>query len=245
MENSKSSFWSIGRKAAAVLAGVVAVGFIISVTVQTLNQRADNYDQAAAANTRITKLLAIQVAGGVRFEQKESVVRAYKEFSEDKSANLSDVLIVGSKGAEFIKFDSDFFATAALQEYVETNLDKVKEGETITEVSGNHVIVLTPILAGKKKKYVGAMAVAWSLDALNKNLTGQVVKQVGLSVVILIAISILLLVLIGKLVTKPLLAMTESMGKLAQGHLDTEIPGTQRTDELGNMAAAGLVCVSF
>jgi methyl-accepting chemotaxis protein len=55
--------------------------------------------------------------------------------------------------------------------------------------------------------------------------------------VILVAVAILG-VLFARSITKPLAAMTRTMGELADGHLEVDIPATDRHDELGDMAQA-------
>jgi len=42
----------------------------------------------------------------------------------------------------------------------------------------------------------------------------------------------------GQLFTRPILALSGTMGELASGNLDAEVPGSERTDEIGGMAEA-------
>jgi methyl-accepting chemotaxis protein len=46
---------------------------------------------------------------------------------------------------------------------------------------------------------------------------------------------------LARAITRPVKAMTAAMGRLAQGDMATEIPGTQREDEIGEMSQAVLV----
>ena len=56
----------------------------------------------------------------------------------------------------------------------------------------------------------------------------------GLAMVLGIALALL----IGRAISRPVVSMTEAMGKLAQGDLETQIPAVGRRDEIGDMAAA-------
>ncbi len=49
---------------------------------------------------------------------------------------------------------------------------------------------------------------------------------------------ILLAVFIGRTISRPIVAMTQTMGELSTGKLDIEIPSRNRRDEIGKMAAA-------
>ncbi len=54
----------------------------------------------------------------------------------------------------------------------------------------------------------------------------------------LLALSAVASVLIARTITRPVGALTEAMGEIAANHLDTDVPGLGRTDELGDMADA-------
>ncbi|WP_188578595.1 methyl-accepting chemotaxis protein [Azorhizobium oxalatiphilum] len=60
--------------------------------------------------------------------------------------------------------------------------------------------------------------------------------MVGLVAVVLVVIAVL--VLVSRRAIKPLVAMTAAVGELADGKLETEIPGVGRADEIGEMAAS-------
>jgi len=60
------------------------------------------------------------------------------------------------------------------------------------------------------------------------------INVIGACVLVLAAIG----VWVGRNTTKPILAMAETMGEIADGHTEQDIPGRDRSDELGKMAAA-------
>lgn len=60
---------------------------------------------------------------------------------------------------------------------------------------------------------------------------------VGIAILVSIAASTLL----GQLISRPIVAMTGAMRRLADGELETEIPATDRRDEVGRMAQALMV----
>ncbi|GGF62953.1 methyl-accepting chemotaxis protein [Azorhizobium oxalatiphilum] len=59
---------------------------------------------------------------------------------------------------------------------------------------------------------------------------------VGAAAVVLVVIGVL--VAVSRRAIKPLVAMTAAVGELADGRLDTEVPGVGRKDEIGEMAAS-------
>lgn len=82
-------------------------------------------------------------------------------------------------------------------------------------------------------------------DAMNKSadeiaaeyVTSAQTIIIGLVIAALV-LSVLMVVVIRKTVTRPMGAMTESMKLLADGNLDLDVPSVGRQDELGDMAAA-------
>ncbi|WP_085906598.1 methyl-accepting chemotaxis protein [Kiloniella majae] len=93
-------------------------------------------------------------------------------------------------------------------------------------------------------KVEGLPSVNWYLglaidrDAAFENLSNFRVTSIITAVIAVMAIIGLLGVLVRLWVSKPVIAMTDSMTNLASGNLDVDIPGQERTDEIGSMAAA-------
>lgn len=70
--------------------------------------------------------------------------------------------------------------------------------------------------------------------ALVDGLLVTLIQVIGLGVLILAGIGIW----VGRTTTKPILAMAKTMGDIAEGNTEQKIPGRDRADELGKMAAA-------
>ena len=56
-----------------------------------------------------------------------------------------------------------------------------------------------------------------------------------------VLLSLVVSILFSRLISRPIVAMTGAMRRLAGGDLATEIPATDRKDEVGQMAQAMLV----
>ncbi len=64
------------------------------------------------------------------------------------------------------------------------------------------------------------------------------VTVVKVAAVAAILFGVLLAVLTGRAISRPIVRMTDAMGRLAEGDTSTEVPARGRTDEIGEMAAA-------
>ena len=61
---------------------------------------------------------------------------------------------------------------------------------------------------------------------------------IAIVIAVAVAIGAVLAWIIGNGIANPIGLMTEAMGRLAKGDLEVDIPGTERTDEVGDMAGA-------
>ncbi|KLN62518.1 chemotaxis protein [Kiloniella spongiae] len=93
-------------------------------------------------------------------------------------------------------------------------------------------------------KVEGLPSVNWYLGlAIDRNAAFEELSNFRLTSIITAAIAVLAImgllgVLVRLWVSKPVIAMTDSMTNLASGNLDVNIPGQERKDEIGSMAAA-------
>ena len=86
-------------------------------------------------------------------------------------------------------------------------------------------------------KQGGIISLTYDLTELHDALDKQHLVLI-IGIVFSLVIVSLFIIVIAKSITKPMVSMTESMEKLAQGNLDIEIPAQEQTDEIGKMARA-------
>jgi len=84
-------------------------------------------------------------------------------------------------------------------------------------------------------------AIQHSAEAINSSIDTNV-RHMFIMLGVVIAVSVIAVVFIltwtARSIVRPVTAMTGAMGSLAAGKLDTEIPGRERSDEVGAMAQA-------
>lgn len=120
------------------------------------------------------------------------------------------------------------------------DLDHTFHGGTVlgeTEIGGHPAaFYLAPI-----KSFIGepvaALEIVRDTTLLNQEARSARIKIIGAIVTILL-LALGLAVLIGRTVSRPLVGLTGTMGRLAAGDLAVEVGDTDRKDEIGRMAAA-------
>jgi methyl-accepting chemotaxis protein len=133
---------------------------------------------------------------------------------------------------------SDYFgAFAERKKKLEENYDTGAFPYTFDEWHAQSLVLWPEIIALREAFYDQAESDIGS--ARSAALMGAIMASVVLLVALGLAGGILLLV--RRRVTAPIGAMTQAMGRIAEGELATAIPGAGRTDEIGEMAKAALV----
>lgn len=166
---------------------------------------------------------------GVTFGQ-EFVDRAKKRFGIDLAVHWFD-------GKSFKKLSSTFGdAVVSTPE----ELKSVYDGATLqrdASVGGHSAAVYV----GQVKNYAGqpvaVIEVIKDTTAYEAAATSAQ-RDLLLATAAILAVAIVLAFLLGRGLSRPLAAITAVMNRLSSGEIDVTIPGSERRDELGTMAAA-------
>jgi len=184
-----------------------------------------------------TRALDVTVNGDIENDEGEQVPVSYSYFLlENKEACQGchgetdiprGVIELATSRADLIKMEND----------AETTRTKIAaEQETATQ----KLVAENEAFEEKTKKQSAEYAA--QMEAAHGRLsevqgdasTWSVAAKVGF----FIATALIILAVLKSLLTHPLTNMTAAMGQLAEGQLETEVPSIDRTDEIGEMAAA-------
>ena len=166
---------------------------------------------------------------GVTFGQ-EFVDRAKQRFGIDLAVHWFD-------GKSFKKLSSTFGdAVVATQE----ELKSVFDGATLQRDAsiGGHSAA---VYVGQVKNYAGQPVAVIEVikDTTEYEAAAtRAQRDLLLATAAILAVAIVLAFLLGRGLSRPLAAITAVMNRLSSGEIDVTIPGSERRDELGTMAAA-------
>jgi methyl-accepting chemotaxis protein len=166
---------------------------------------------------------------GVTFGQ-EFVDRAKQRFGIDLAVHWFD-------GKSFKKLSSTFGdAVVATQE----ELKGVFDGATLQRDAsiGGHSAA---VYVGQVKNYAGQPVAVIEVikDTTEYEAAAtRAQRDLLLATAAILAVAIVLAFLLGRGLSRPLAAITAVMNRLSSGEIDVTIPGSERRDELGTMAAA-------
>ena len=229
------TIWTIGRKAAAIIAVAVAVGIGVQTTILYASAQDRVLQQATASASSIASLLASQVSGALRWKKSDVISAAYRKFADDKNSGFAGFAAFSADGESVNSFTSEVLKPYDLSGSALT-ADAAKGG--VIKVTDSHIIAVFPVTSGKQNKFVGTVAMAWTLERIQADAQAAAIRSLIIATIVVLAVVGLLTTFIRRVLSNPIINITDSMDHLAQGDLETEVPFQGRRDEIGEISAS-------
>tara|TARA_R110002124_G_scaffold64985_2_gene177744 strand:+ start:554160 stop:555773 length:1614 start_codon:yes stop_codon:yes gene_type:complete len=189
-------------------------------------------------NQGITNLYNAITYPSFRFKNGTKILEAFSETITGDNKGLANLLAVDKDGNMLTQYASEHYKDFDLL----TALQSIDKDETsINFVTPDHNVIISKIYDKVKNTEYGYLALAWSLSEQKKITKDGIINMVVSSTIITIALIALISLLMNKFILTPMQNLKSSMGTLANGELDIEIPYTQQKDEIGQMAKTLLV----
>ncbi len=228
-----AAFKIISLIALAVMASLL----FLTISVSKQNEQSLNkiYKQY---NTDIGDLYKDATTASFRFKKGDKILESFAPMIADDNKNLANIIAYDADGNILTEYTSENYKNADLK-VAFAALDKTAPYQEA--FSQDHLTVFYKIEDTEKDRYYGHLGLAWSLAEKNALLTktrqGLIINSI-LTIAVLIIVTALLL---EKNITAPMRRIKSTMSDLAEGHLDTEIPYTDKQNEIGLMAKTLLV----
>jgi len=237
-ELAQLGFWTIGRKIAFIVAIMVIAGIVVITGISAKTQRDDLRMMSRESGITVTKMLAAEVSGGVRWKKTDRIEAAYDDLVNDEGSTIADIVVWAGEGAVLAEYASKKWDTVDLSTMQAMWSKQADAGGTFVATHENHLIVVSPVTTGKDKQRIGTLAIAWSLDRLNEKVTSGFRTLVIVGAIVVVVLISLLVIALGRTVTRPVKIMTGTMASLAAGDTGAKVPDRDRRDEIGGMARA-------
>jgi methyl-accepting chemotaxis protein len=230
-------FWSVGRKVTAAFTAAIVLGFLLILGIQGVEQRASLLRLAASDDGTKTAMLATAVRAGFSGHDGAAIESEFMPTADAEDSRLAGVLAVPADGAALVDYSNPRLTAYDLAAETEM-VKKALAGETAERATDTHLVVATPVTNMRGNKVMGALVIAWSLERQNEAIRSNLLRAAGLSVLVLAGQLVILNLLLGRVVVKPLRAISAAMAEIAGGGRVEEVPGAGRRDEIGAMASA-------
>ncbi|WP_417623962.1 methyl-accepting chemotaxis protein [Paremcibacter congregatus] len=227
----------VGRKILCiVIVGIITIcGFFSTYQSHIMNSELTQLSRSGS--TIITQLIASQLPLAIRFNKPENIQNVYLPLTRTEHSTLASFIAVNAKGDIIDEYHSAVLKDFPLSSLVTGDLLAMEKGRTTLIRSQDHSVIAVPVFDNKGAK-TGTIAIAWSNHRINAALKAAQTSQLIYSSIAIILMAGILLVLIRKVLSTPLIKLTSCMGELASGNNDVHIKGLQRKDDIGDMTRA-------
>ena len=227
---------SLSRRLALIAGALMVAGLTATISLAALEGRRTLIAQGEAAFATITRLLAVNVTGGVRWKKAEAVEAAYADFVAADDSMIANILTFTGDGSVLTRYRSRGLETVELERIARAAMPL--EAGVLQTNTGRHSVVLVSLGQDKNGNDIGSIAVAWSLQGLNEEVFASVMQLVAISLGLLVLLMAMLGLIVARQVGRPIGAITQAMKQLAENDLQVVIPAQERGDEIGEMAQA-------
>ncbi|MDY0871267.1 methyl-accepting chemotaxis protein [Dongia rigui] len=238
----QARLWTIGRRLAAIIAIGVIVGFAVVLTLQSVAQRQMALSEAGINRVAIARLIAGQVAGGVKFKKADAVAKGYQGYFDEPSSALAAIAVFTVDDAKISAADNANLPKIDLAALQAAAKAKVEQDSIYTDLTADHQIVFVPVMegAGDKARRIGLVGLAWATAPLEAALHQQLLQTVGIALGVMVLLLATVLWVIRATVSKPLVRVASLIGtKDSVEQLQNQLGViTARADEIGDIARA-------
>jgi methyl-accepting chemotaxis protein len=228
---------SLKVKIAAILTAVILLVIVATALVSLRSTTAIMGEEFTEARSQMTNLIAAAVEGGVKWKKKDVVTQAYGEFIQEPATPIMRVRVLAADGSSV----SDYAAGDADSAYFDAQTNEMMAASPNARSSRavkGAVLIVAPVGEDKAGKPIGHLAVAWRTNILSAYINA-LTARIALSLLGgAVAMIVIVLVFMGRLVTRPLELLKQNISLLASGRSDLDVPFRGRTDEIGEIATA-------
>lgn len=229
--------WSIALRVIVVVCVAVAAGVVALVSALVWSYNDYSLAHMESRSRLFTELVAVEVSPGLYTRAPAAIEAKVSKFITAARASLARIDTYDVDGNGLTSYQSEFLPPYELESVFRNSLEALGAGETVVRRAPEHLIVMQPSFIGGQE-FTGYVAIAWSLAEI-RQIEGEAMRRaVVIAAVLLLIIVAVLILSLGRLVSRPIARMTAVMQDLAEGNTDIDIPALDKRHEIGAMARA-------
>ena len=235
-----SKFRSLSISAKFVI-GTVLFGLIATIlSTFAISQitRSAVFNEFIDAKGEITRLIANNAAGAMRWQKADAIVDSYQAVLDDPKKPAYAIVAIDAEGNPMTEHGTDRMSADELRAAMIAARSEAAANGVASVKLGDGMIAIAPGGGSEGSEPFGYVGIAWSsaeVDEFVANTTMKVVVALTMSFAGLMA-----LVVIGmtRMVSQPLHRLSTRIQELAEGDTDKTVPDSERADEIGTIARA-------
>ena len=187
-----------------------------------------------AVSSSLTEIMATQIAGSMRFRATDAILEDVSGMLE--STGMSETFLVqDSNGKPVASMPANLAGQASA---LMKQLGALAASQEQLVRSDDGLTVAVPIFFGDERQVIGSLVVFWDPNSIHEQILADRNEKIVISVGLVLAMSVFAIVAFRKAITSPLGRVNERTEALANGDLASDVPLTERGDEVGKTARA-------
>lgn len=231
-----SIFSSISAK---IVLGILAFG-MLAVVIMTLLVggaiKKSLFNQFKASQMEITQLTANNAAGALRWKKADVVADSFKGLVNTENSPVWAIIAIDLEGTVVASHSTEKISadqlTRAVKPFLPLNINTSLEIPELQTGIG----ILSAAGSGKNGKPYGHLAIIWRTGHLEQVIFAKQFQMALILIGVFIALSIAIVVLTTRIVSRPLSKIIDCIGTLADGKTETPVPFVNKNDEIGSVA---------
>ncbi len=230
----RGPFFSVFIRSLGIIAlttGVVAAAVSIQADKTSRTIAEDGVRLLAA---EVTTLLADRIGGAVRFRKTQDVEATVGDLMTKDGSKLVSLVVVDAEGQVISEFGS---AAPEDTQQLRSLASAATETHQAT-ATGNGFWVAMPVHYGPENEVIGALATIWTPEVFLNTIAAARRRQIIVAGGLFAVLCFFAALYLRHSLSNPLNAMTKRTLSLAEGDLESAVPGLKRRDEIGSTAVA-------
>ena len=186
-----------------------------------------------------TEQFASIAAGGIKWNKADVVREAYALYRDDPSLNMVQFYAFNRDNEVVDRWTRENAQAAMNEAAIKALAEKTANAdEAVSNYTGGLATIVMPLPKNAAGQYSGEVITVWSTAPIYAAAEKNAVMLFAIQAVMMAAAFGLLLLVMRRLIARPLNEMTQSIGRMQEGDFATEVPMQDKGDEIGVVARA-------
>lgn len=199
---------TLGRKIALSVIVPVVIGTVALVYLNISAFQTKTMEIQESGQTKMAELVAKQLGAGVKFEQTAAVEAALQNIATAEGSAVASYAVYKADGTRLVHWKSPEL-TSFLE--LPTSTGKITLTKAAYMHTNEYLYTQNPVRFGKSDDVVGRLDFVWSHEDLNAAVFNSTMQNIALGAGILIVLIVLFVIVLNRLVGRPLQGIAESI----------------------------------
>ncbi|MEL4418340.1 methyl-accepting chemotaxis protein [Shewanella algae] len=213
-------FNRISSKMALIASVVVLAGFTLTNFISQHRLTSTLVDMERVSSQVITGFVSQQLLNAVKFGKADKVEEEFVNLAKQTRGNLGYAVVFDASQAVFAQFGEPGKTGAQMQASLGQHLPQLKTGEPQTLVTDKDIQILHPIINSRDQALIGVLGMSWGLQEIQRQTNAMLLGGIAVAIPVAVAIIICLLLVMKRLVMRPVDRITQLAQELARGEGD-------------------------